>query len=206
MTERRVTQQPLTTELLLEAYSIGYFPMADSRTGPIWWYSPDPRAVIPLDRFKISRSLRQRVRKGAFETRIDTAFEEVIKSCADREETWISDEIIQGYIGLHKDGFAHSVESWHNGVLAGGLYGVSICGAFFGESMFSRETDASKVALVALVDHLRKRKFALLDSQYINDHIRQFGAREIPRVEYLRQLRVALKLETNFTAPVLEEQ
>lgn len=206
MTDRRGAQPQLTTKLLLEAYSNGYFPMAESRSGPIWWYSPDPRAVIPLDRFKISRSLRQRVRKGTYEIRIDTAFEAVINACADRDETWISDEIIRGYVGLHKDGFAHSVESWHGGVLAGGLYGVSICGAFFGESMFSRETDASKVALVALVEYLRKRKFALLDSQFINDHIRQFGAREIPRVEYLRQLRAALKEETNFAPAVLERQ
>lgn len=206
MTDRRGAQQQLTTKLLIEAYSVGYFPMADSRTGPIWWYSPDPRAVIPLDRFRISRSLRQRLRKGTYEIRIDTAFEAVINACADREETWISDEIIRAYIGLHEDGSAHSVESWHNGVLAGGLYGVSICGAFFGESMFTRETDASKVALVALVEHLRKRKFALLDSQFINDHIRQFGAREVPRVDYLRQLRAALKVETNFTAPVFEGQ
>ncbi len=204
MTDRRGTQPQLTTKLLIEAYSNGYFPMAQSRSGPIWWYSPDPRAILPLDRFKISRSLRQRARKGTYEIRIDTAFEAVINACADRDETWISDEIIRGYIALHNDGFAHSVESWHDEALAGGLYGVSISGAFFGESMFSRETDASKVALVALVEHLRKRKFALLDSQFINEHIRQFGAREIPRVEYLRQLRAALKAETNFTAAVLE--
>ena len=180
--------------------------MADSRSGPIWWYSPDPRAVIPLDGFKISRSLRQRVRKRTYRIGMDTAFEAVINACAEREETWISDEIIRAYITLHRDGFAHSVESWHDGVLAGGLYGVSICGAFFGESMFTRETDASKVALVALVEHLRKRKFLLLDSQFINDHIRQFGTREIPRTEYLRQLRAAVKVRTNFVAGVLEEE
>lgn len=206
MVERRVSRPELTSKLLVEAYSNGYFPMADSRTGPIWWYSPDPRAIIPLDRFKTSRSLRQRVRKATYEIRMDTAFEAVITGCAEREETWISDEIIGGYVALHRDGFAHSVESWRDGVLAGGLYGVSICGAFFGESMFSRQTDASKVALVALVEHLRRRRFLLLDSQFINDHVRQFGAVEIPRVEYLRRLRAALKAETNFSADVLEGQ
>jgi leucyl/phenylalanyl-tRNA--protein transferase len=190
--------------LLIEAYSNGYFPMAESRHGPVWWYSPDPRAVIPLESFKISRSLRQRVRKGIFEIRFDTAFGGVINACADREETWISDEIIQAYIGLHLEGFAHSVESWHNGALAGGLYGVSLSGAFFGESMFARETDASKVALVALVEHLRRRRFLLLDSQFINDHIRQFGTQEIPRTDYLRQLRAALKSETSFTPSVFK--
>ena len=206
MRDHRGTHAQLTTKLLVEAYSNGYFPMADSRNGPIWWYSPDPRAVIPLDGFTISRSLRQRVRKRTYEISIDTAFEEVIHGCAAREETWISDEIIRAYVALHRDGYAHSVESWCEGTLAGGLYGVSIRGAFFGESMFSRQTDASKVALVALVEHLQKRQFILLDSQFINDHIRQFGTREIPRVEYLRQLRVALKAETNFAAGMLEEQ
>jgi leucyl/phenylalanyl-tRNA---protein transferase len=204
LSSRRGATPELTTKVLVEAYSNGYFPMADSRKGPIWWYSPDPRAVIPLDGFRISRSLRQRVRKGTYEIRFDTAFEAVIRACADRKETWISDEIIRGYIGLHRDGFAHSVESWRQGSLAGGLYGVSIGGAFFGESMFSHETDASKVALVALVEHLRTRGFLLLDSQFINEHIRQFGTIEIPRVEYLRRLRVALKVETNFGAAVLE--
>jgi leucyl/phenylalanyl-tRNA---protein transferase len=204
LTDRHRPQPNLTTKLLVEAYCNGYFPMADSRTGPLWWYSPDPRAIIPLDGFKISRSLRQRVRKGTFQIRMNSAFETVIRACAEREETWISDEIIQGYITLHRDGYAHSVESWHNGTLAGGLYGVSIGGAFFGESMFSRETDASKVALVALVEHLRKRNFVLLDSQFINDHVRQFGTVEIPRVEYFRRLRDAVKMETNFMEPVLE--
>jgi leucyl/phenylalanyl-tRNA--protein transferase len=204
LNDRRTTQQLLTTQLLIEAYSNGYFPMADSRSGPLWWYSPDPRAVIPLEDFKISRSLRQRVRKGTFEIRIDTSFEAVIRACAEREETWISDEIIRAYVQLHRDGYAHSVESWRSGGLAGGLYGVSIHGAFFGESMFARESDASKVALVALVEHLKKRNFGLLDSQFINDHMRQFGTREIPRTEYLRRLRHALKAETNFTAKVLD--
>ncbi len=205
MRNHRGAGPPLTTKLLVEAYSNSYFPMADSRNGPIWWYSPDPRAVIPLDGFRISRSLRQRVRKGTYQISIDTAFEDVIKACAEREETWISDEIIGAYVALHRDGYAHSVESWDEGTLAGGLYGVSIRGAFFGESMFSRRTDASKVALVALVEHLRKRGFVLLDSQFINDHIRQFGTREIPRAEYLRHLRMALKAETNFVAGMLEE-
>lgn len=204
MSERRGIALQLTTKLLVQAYCTGYFPMADARDGPIWWYSPDPRAVMPLDRFHITRSLQQRLRKGTFKIRTDSAFEAVIHACADREETWISGEIIRAYTQLHQDGFAHSVESWHDGILAGGLYGVSICGAFFGESMFCRETDASKVALVALVQHLRERNFLLLDSQFINDHVRQFGTIEIPRTEYLHRLRAALKAETNFSAPVLE--
>jgi leucyl/phenylalanyl-tRNA---protein transferase len=196
----------LSPGILIEAYAKGYFPMAEGRDGPILWYSPDPRAIIPLDGFKASRSLRQRVRKQTYEIRIDTAFEEVINSCAGRDDTWISGEIVRGYTALFKEGFVHSVESWHNGVLAGGLYGVSIGGAFFGESMFSRATDASKVALVALVQHLRERNFLLLDSQIMNEHIRQFGALEISRMEYLRVLRAAINVETNFTAAVLERQ
>ncbi len=146
------------------------------------------------------------MRKEIYEIRINTAFEEVIHACAEREETWISPEIIRGYVNLFRDGYAHSVESWCDGVLAGGLYGIAIGGAFFGESMFSRQTDASKVALVALVEHLRKRKFLLLDSQFMNEHIRQFGTREIPRSEYLRQLRAALKVETSFTSKLLMGQ
>ena len=197
MTDRKKREQ-LDGEFLLMAYRHGYFPMADSRTGVISWYAPDPRAIIPLDTFKISRSLRQIVGREFFEIRIDTAFEQVIRSCAEREETWISGEIMIAYIGLHAQGHAHSVESWHKDVLVGGLYGVAIGGAFFGESMFSRMLNASKVALVHLVEKLRSQGFRLLDTQFMNDHVRQFGAIEIPRATYLTILANALAVDVAF--------
>jgi len=180
------------------AYCNGYFPMADVRTGVISWYSPDPRAILPFDRFRISRSLRQIIRSRIYELRVNTEFERVIRSCAEREQTWISEEMVRVYIQLHKRGFAHSVESWHDSKLVGGLYGVAIGGAFFGESMFSRQRDASKVALVHLVDRLGQRKFQLLDSQFMNNHIAQFGATEIPRSTYLTLLTEALRLGSSF--------
>ena len=180
------------------AYCNGYFPMADVRTDVISWYSPDPRAILPLDRFRISRSLRQRIKSQIYELRVNTEFERVIRSCAEREQTWISEEMVRVYIQLHERGFAHSVESWHDGILVGGLYGVAIGGAFFGESMFSRQRDASKVALVHLVDRLGQRKFQLLDTQFMNEHIAQFGATEIPRSTYLTLLAEALRLDSSF--------
>ncbi len=197
MTDRKKKEQ-LDVEFLLLAYRHGYFPMADSRTGMISWYAPDPRAIIPLDAFKMSRSLGQIIGKGFFETRIDTAFEQVIRFCAEREETWISDEIVTTYTELHTQGYAHCVESWHKGALVGGLYGVAIGGAFFGESMFSRMPNASKVGLVHLVERLRRRGFRLLDTQFMNDHVRQFGAIEIPRATYLSILANALAADVTF--------
>ncbi len=188
----------IDSDVLLGAYASGYFPMADSRKGEIGWYSPDPRAVIPLESFSVSRSLRQVLRKGIFELRTDASFEEVIRACGGRDETWISEEIVQSYLRLHHLGYAHSVEAWSEGKLAGGLYGVAIGGAFFGESMFSIMRDASKVALTWLVDRLRERGFTLLDTQYITPHLRRFGAVEIPRSEYLRRLRDALKRPCSF--------
>ncbi|MDI6804841.1 MAG: leucyl/phenylalanyl-tRNA--protein transferase, partial [Bacteroidota bacterium] len=179
----------IPSELLLTAYSAGYFPMADSRDGEIHWYSPDPRAIIPLDTFKISRSLKQTIKKNIFEIRIDHAFEDVIRSCAKRDETWISEEIVQSYLELHRLGYAHSIESWHNKKLVGGLYGVALGGAFFGESMFSLMKDASKVALVALVETLKERGFKLLDTQYTTPHLKNFGVVEISRQEYLKKLK-----------------
>lgn len=184
--------------LLLEAYASGYFPMADSRNGPIYWYSPDPRAIIPLDNFKISRSLRQTIRKGIFDIRIDTCFEDVICSCADRKSTWISDEIIRSYIELHRLNYAHSVESWYKDTLVGGLYGVALGAAFFGESMFTKMRDASKVALVYLVKHLREKGFDLLDTQFLTPHLARFGAIEISRESYLKKLKVAIQKECKF--------
>ncbi len=194
---------PLTPETVLQAYRVGVFPMADP-DGDIGWYSPDPRCIFPLDRFHVPRTVRQAVHRGLFETRVNAAFDMVIASCADRPEgTWISDEIVSVYRALHRQGFAHSVEAWQGGQLAGGLYGVTLGGAFFGESMFTRVSNASKVALVALVKRLRARRFALLDTQWTTPHLARFGAVEIPRREYLRRLRAALLLPCRFadTAP-----
>ena len=196
MTHPRSMQ--LSSATLIRAYASGVFPMADDRSGRIRWYAPDPRAVIPLDAFHVPRSLRQSLRKGVFEVTVDADFAAVIRACAEREETWISAEIERAYIELHRLGLAHSVETWRAGRLAGGLYGVALGGAFFGESMFSRETDASKVALVALVERLRARGFVLLDTQFLTPHLARFGAVEIPRDEYEQRLADALRLDRRF--------
>lgn len=170
--------------------------MADSRDGEIHWYSPDPRAIIPLDTFKISRSLKQTIKKNIFEMRINNSFEDVIRSCAKRDETWISEEIVRSYIELYRLGYAHSIESWYNKKLVGGLYGVVLGSAFFGESMFSLMKDASKVALVALVETLKERGFKLLDTQYTTPHLKNFGVVEISRDEYLHKyLKTALAVK-----------
>jgi leucyl/phenylalanyl-tRNA--protein transferase len=184
-------------ELLLQGYRLGVFPMA-MENGAIEWFSPDPRAILPLEDFHVPHALRGLLRKKIFETKIDTAFSEVIEACAKREDTWINREIIESYIRLHEVGYAHSVEAWTNGNLAGGLYGVAIGGAFFGESMFHRVTDASKIALVALVEYLRVRKFALLDTQWLTPHLQQFGGIEISRNHYLRLLQRAAELPRKF--------
>jgi len=173
--------------------------MAEHRHGPILWYSPDPRAVIPIESFHIPRSLRRIVREGAFAIRYDTSFEQVMRACADREDTWISEEIIRVYVRLFEQGHGHSVETWKGQALVGGLYGVTLGSAFFGESMFSRFSNASKVALVALVQKLRKDGFTLLDTQFLTPHLAQFGAREIPREEYLNLLERALKQNPRFS-------
>ncbi len=183
--------------LLLEAYCSGIFPMA-TEPGELSWFSPDPRGVVPLDAFHIPHGLRRTLKKGAFEIRVNHDFEAVIRACAEREETWISEAIVASYVNLHRLGYAHSVEAWSRGHLAGGLYGVSLFGAFFGESMFHRETDASKVALVALVTRLRERHYRLLDTQYVTPHLQTFGAVEIPRAKYLRLLKQALAQECRF--------
>jgi len=188
----------LTPEMVLRAYAAGIFPMAEPG-GAIAWYDPPHRGIIPLDTFRPPRSVRQAVRRGKFEVRINTAFRDVIASCADRPEgTWIDPTITRVYVRLHELGRAHSVESWHEGRLAGGLYGVALGGAFFGESMFTRVTDASKVALVALVERLRERGYVLLDTQWITPHLERFGAIEIPRAEYRRRLEAALVLPCTF--------
>jgi leucyl/phenylalanyl-tRNA--protein transferase len=187
----------ISPELLLQGYRLGVFPMGMS-DGSIHWFSPDPRAVLPLEGFEIHHGLRRTLKKKKFEIRIDTAFGEVIRACADRDDTWINPLIIASYEHLHDLGYAHSVEAWHNEKLAGGLYGVSIGGAFFGESMFHRITDASKVALVGLVERMNARRFVLLDTQWTTPHLEQFGATEISRRSYLRLLAQAVELKRSF--------
>jgi leucyl/phenylalanyl-tRNA--protein transferase len=172
--------------------------MADPGDGTIGWYSPDPRTVIPLDGLRVSRSLGRTVGRGTFAITTDLDFPAVIEACAGREETWISRGIVDSYTRLWTEGHAHSVECRAGGVLAGGLYGVAIGGAFFGESMFHRVTDASKAALAGLVAHLRARGFHLLDIQWVTEHLEQFGAVEIPRRSYLRLLEEALALSVEF--------
>lgn len=189
----------IDSSLLIAAYAQGIFPMALEH-GEIGWFSPDPRGIIPLDGFIVPKRLARVVRQGRFDIRIDTAFDAVMRACAeDRDEgTWISDEILESYVALHQRGLAHSVEAWRGGALVGGLYGVHLGGAFFGESMFHRETDASKVALVALVERLNARRFTLLDTQWTTEHLAQFGAIEIPRDDYLRRLTAAMGRRCEF--------
>jgi leucyl/phenylalanyl-tRNA--protein transferase len=190
----------LTPQLLLSAYSQGIFPMAHE--DGVYWYDPDPRAILPLDGLHVSRSLARTIKQNKFEIRVDTAFTAVMQACAapapDREETWISDEIIHAYTNLHNLRFAHSVEAWFAGKLVGGLYGVAVRGLFAGESMFSRQTDASKVALVYLVNRLRERGFLLLDVQFMTDHLQRLGVVEIPQAAYKRQLAQAMQVQTQF--------
>ncbi len=184
--------------VLIAAYRGGMFPMAMDNRGEIGWFSPDPRGVIPLDEFHIPHGLKRTLKKKPFEIRVNTAFTGVMRGCADRNETWISDEIVTSYEKLFELGYAHSVETWQDGALVGGLYGIAIGGAFFGESMFSKAPDASKVALASLVDRLREKDFELLDTQWTTDHLSRFGCREIPRHEYLSLLNQALLVTTSF--------
>jgi leucyl/phenylalanyl-tRNA--protein transferase len=182
----------LTPDLLLQAYAYGIFPMAeDAKSNEIFWYNPPLRGVIPLDqRFHVPSRLRRTIRKAPYIIKLNTAFTEVMRACAsptadsDRQSTWINEEIIEAYSGLHQRGHAHSVEAWQDNLLIGGLYGVSLGAAFFGESMFSRKTDASKIALVHLVSLLRHSGFILLDTQFQTEHLRQFGTIEIERQAY----------------------
>jgi leucyl/phenylalanyl-tRNA---protein transferase len=191
----------LSPQLLLSAYCQGIFPMAHE-DGEIYWHDPNPRAILPLNEFHLTRSLARTVRKRPFAIRANTNFAGVIRACAapasGRGQTWISAEIIRAYTQLHQLGFAHSVEAWRNGRLVGGLYGVAIGGLFAGESMFYYERDASKVALVHLVRALRQGGFRLLDVQYMTDHLAQFGAIEIPRIVYKARLRQALQVQGQF--------
>jgi leucyl/phenylalanyl-tRNA--protein transferase len=187
----------IDAEVLLQGYRLGVFPMAMD-SGEIEWFSPDPRAILPLEAFHIPHTLERVVRKKSFEIRINTSFAVVMQECARRPETWINGEIIESYTRLHDLGHAHSVEAWQNGELTGGLYGVAIGGVFFGESMFHHVRDASKVALLALAERLRQRRFTLLDTQWLTPHLEKFGAIEIPRSEYLHRLSSAVNLPRSF--------
>src|SRR5947209_5572173 len=187
----------IAPEILIEGYRIGVFPMAMA-DGTIEWFSPEPRAILPLKEFHVPHTLERIARRKEFEVRINASFSEVMQECARRPETWINREIIESYTRLYELGYAHSIETWKDGTLAGGLYGVAIGGAFFGESMFHRVRNASTMALVALVEHLHARTFALLDTQWLTPHLAQFGAIEISRTHYLRVLRRALELPRKF--------
>ena len=190
--------QSLDPIVVINAYAQGIFPMADDE-GNINWYAPDPRAILEHENLHISRSLRATLCKGIYEVRMDTAFELVMRWCAAREETWINEAFVTTYTRLHYAGLAHSVEAWKDGELVGGLYGVSLAGAFMGESMFSRATDASKVCLVALVEHLKARGYVLHDTQFLTPHLATLGVTEIPRKVYERRLREALRLNCTWT-------
>jgi leucyl/phenylalanyl-tRNA--protein transferase len=193
----------IPSELLVSAYTSGWFPMALDG-GEIRWYSPDPRGIISLEQFHMPSRLTRVMRAGRFQVEVDRSFDDVIRACAetDRKDddpgTWIDEQILASYVELHRLGLAHSVETWEDGQLVGGLYGVALGGAFFGESMFHRATDASKVALAALVERLRVRDFRLLDIQWVTPHLEQFGAIEIPRREYLKRLEEALAAPARF--------
>ena len=192
-------QTSLDPALVVRAYREGIFPMA-VEDGQIGWFSPDPRGVLPLETFHVPARLARVMRSGRFEVTADRAFEAVMRACADRPDdgTWISVEILECYLALHRLGIAHSIETWQGGELAGGLYGVHLGGAFFGESMFHRVRDASKVALAELVARLTRRGFLLLDTQWVTPHLEQFGAVEIPRRDYLHLLKRALAKECAF--------
>ena len=198
--------QEITPQILLYAYSVGVFPM--SYGGPddeLFWVDPQMRGVFPLDRFHISRSLAREIRKERYDIRINTAFSAVVQGCAERDETWINDEIFDLYLALFEGGFAHSLEVWEGEELVGGVYGVSLGAAFFGESMFSRRTNASKIALAYLVDRLRAGGFTLFDTQFITPHLASLGAEEITRDEYHKQLNNALKRKAHFLIQPLSD-
>ena len=200
-------QTPVTAETLLRAYMAGIFPMSDSRDDPeLFWVDPRRRGVIPLDGFHVSRSLARRMRRGGFETSLNRDFDGVLRGCAAREETWISEGIAQLYMELHLTGFALSQEVWMDGRLAGGVYGVALGGAFFGESMFSAATDASKIALATLVLRLRRAGYVLFDTQFVTPHLSSLGAVEISRADYRARLAAALKVRPGSLWPEPDPQ
>ena len=201
MAGRRSRDRSITPELLLRAYSIGMFPMSESADDPeLFWVEPDIRGIIPLDGFHVSKSLQKAIRKAPFDIRFDTAFDQVVEKCAeaadDRPSTWINQQIKDLYGALHRLGHAHSVEAWEGDALVGGLYGVTLGSAYFGESMFSRRTNASKICLVHLVERLRERGFTLLDTQFTTEHLKTFGAVDIPKADYGVLLDKAMESET----------
>lgn len=201
----------LTPEILLRAYAVGLFPMAERRDDPtLFWIDPEKRGILPLDGFHVSRRLRRTVRNGPYEIRCDTAFSAVVRACAapgiKRGDTWINSEIESLYADLHELGRAHSVEAWLDGELVGGLYGVSLGAAFFGESMFSTARDASKVALVHLVARLIKGNYRLLDTQFVTDHLTQFGVVELPRAGYRQMLSSALDASASFETELSQSE
>ncbi len=186
-------REALSPDLVLAAYSQGIFPMAHpDEDDAIYWYAPDPRAILPLDKVHLSKSLRKVIRSSLYSVTTDLAFDQVIHACADREETWISDEILETYLSLYYQGYGHSIEVWMEEELAGGLYGIALGGAFFAESMFHRRSNAGNIALAAVVHHLNQRGFMLLDVQFSTPHLSRFGVIEIPRIVYERKLEVAL--------------
>lgn len=189
-----MNENVLSPEFLINAYAQGYFPMPDPDTNEILWYRPDPRAIFPLNGFHVSHSLRKKLRKQIFSVTYDTCFKKVMLYCGDREETWINEDFIKAYTELHNLGFAHSIEVWFEEELVGGVYGVSINGAFFGESMFHRKTDASKVALYHLIEHLKQLNYTLLEVQFMTDHLRSLGAIEVNEKTYMTQLSSALEV------------
>lgn len=193
----------LSPELLMHGYSIGIFPMAEHRDDPdLFWVDPKFRGIIPLDGFHISRSLARRIRNCGFTITIDTDFMSVVDGCADRADTWINTELRDLYAQLHRSGHAHSLEVWEADRLVGGVYGVVLGAAFFGESMFSRRTDASKIALAYLVDRLRQTGFQLFDTQFLTAHLATLGAIEIPRSQYRQELDEAISASADFSATV----
>ncbi|UWR61964.1 leucyl/phenylalanyl-tRNA--protein transferase [Phaeobacter inhibens] len=196
----------LTPDLLLHAYSVGVFPMAESRDDPeVFWVDPKRRGIFPVGGFRLSRSLTKTLRRGEYEIAVNRDFAAVLDGCADREETWINPEIRARYIDLHNQGNAHSLEVYHAGMLTGGVYGVALGGAFFGESMFSRRRDASKIALAYLLDRLQQTGFTLCDTQFLTPHLASLGAIEITRASYRRQLRDALDIAADFTVAELPD-
>lgn len=199
MRKNKVIHISFTPEGIELAYRYGVFPMADSMSGDIYWCRPEPRAIIPLDGFHISRSLAKVIRQNRFEIRLDTDFEGVMRCCANREGgTWISEDFINVYSELHQMGKAHSVEAWRDGKLVGGTYGVSIGAAFMAESMFHQDTNSSKVALAALVAQLNEKRYELLDVQYLTPHLKSLGAVEIPHTHYMRLLNSAMLKSRRF--------
>lgn len=190
---------PLSPELVLQAYARGIFPMSESRdANEIFWVNPEKRGVIPLDAFHISRSLRRKILQEPFNVRVDTDFAGVVRGCAARDETWINDEIFDLYLTLHEAGFAHSIDVFEGEELVGGVYGVTMRGAYFGESMFSTRTDASKIALAYLVSRLKAGGYTLFDTQFLTPHLASLGGVEISRASYLKALQDALAVEANF--------